>query len=99
MPTEICFAGENVRVTVEEEPGQVAEAFASARGLPCRLTARAGRGEVYVNPSTVAFWFAPERPGESGPPSEVPHKAVEPATKRQAVTNIWGQPVRRKPRQ
>ena len=47
--TDIYFAGENVRVTVDEEPGQVAEAFTSASGLPFRLTARGGRGDVYVN--------------------------------------------------
>jgi hypothetical protein len=98
MPTEICFAGENVHVTVDEEPGQVAEAFISAHGLPFRLTARDGRGEVYVNPSTVAFWFVSERPDKSEDPREAPQEAAQPAKKRQAVTNIWGQPARRKPR-
>ena len=98
MPTEICFAGENVRVTVDEEPGQVAEAFTSAHGLPFRLTARDGRGEVYVNPATVAFWFVSERPDKSEHPPEAPQEAAQHTKKREAVTNIWGQPVRRKPR-
>ena len=34
MPTDIYFAGENVRVQVHEGPSQVADAFASAGGLP-----------------------------------------------------------------
>jgi hypothetical protein len=98
MPTEIYFAGENVRVTVDEEPGQVADAFTSGHGLPFRLTVQGGRGEVYVNPSTVAFWFVSEHPAEPGDPSELPQGAAPPAKQRQAVTNIWGQPLRRKPR-
>lgn len=98
MPTEIYFAGENVRVTVDEEPGQVAEAFTSGHGLPFRLTARGGRSEVYVNPSTVAFWFVSEHPAEPGEQSEPPQEAAQPTKQRQAVTNIWGQPLRRKQR-
>jgi hypothetical protein len=104
MPTEIYFAGENVRVTVDEAPSQVAEAFTSAQGLPFRLTARGGRGEVYVNPSTVAFWLLSEHPAQPGDPSvpadrsEPPREAAQPTKQRQAVTNIWGQPLRRKRR-
>lgn len=99
MPTDIYFAGENVRVKVDEEPGQVAEAFASARGLPFRLTAAGGHRDVYVNPSMVAFWLVSE-PGReveapSGPPEELP----QPREGLEAVTyDIWGRTVRRKPR-
>jgi hypothetical protein len=94
VPTEIYFAGESVRVKVDEDPRQVAEAFASAEGLPICLTDHEGQGDVYINPATVAFWSlcaptrVPEPPQESG----------QPGKGREAVTDIWGQPLRRKPR-
>jgi hypothetical protein len=94
MPTDIYFAGENVRVTVDEDPGQVAEAFASAQGLPFRLTGQGCRGEVYVNPAMVAFWSALEPSSEP----EVQPASPQPKTKREDLTDIWGQPLRRKPR-
>lgn len=93
MPTDIYFAGENVRVKVDEDPGQVAEAFASAQGLPFRLTSQDRRGEVYVNPTTVAFWSDPEL----GPAPEPPQESPKPRTKG-TVTDIWGNPLRKKPR-
>ena len=93
MPTDIYFAGENVRVNVAENPGQVAEAFASAHGLPFRLTGQGRGGEVYINPTTVAFWSA----SEPGPGREAQPDA-EPMTEPEAVTDIWGQPLRRRPR-
>lgn len=93
MPTDIYFAGENVGVEVEEDPTQVAEAFASAGGLPFRLTGQGGQGDVYINPATVAFWSA-SQPALEREPQEPP----QPGTQRQAVTDIWGQPLRRKPR-
>ena len=96
MPTDIYFGGEHVRVRVDQEPGQVAESFASAHGLPFRLTGEGGR-EVYVNPSTVAFWLASE-PHQGFESSEPPQEPEEPSGQRQVVTNLWGQPVRRKPR-
>jgi hypothetical protein len=94
VPTDIYFAGENARITVIEDPGQVAEAFTSADGLPFRLIGQAPRGEVYVNPALVAFWSA------SGPNSEPEHPRETPqaANQRPAVTDIWGNPLRRKPR-
>ena len=93
VPTVIYFAAENLRLRVEEEPGQVAEAFASGQGLPIRLTARGNRDEVYVNPAMVAYWSASETGPESAVQQEPP-----PAIKQQAVTDIWGNPLRRKPR-
>ncbi|HZO77556.1 MAG TPA: hypothetical protein VFB39_05890 [Solirubrobacteraceae bacterium] len=94
MPTDIYFAGENVRVQVDEDPGQVAEAFAAARGLPFPLTVQDGRqSAVYVNPLTVAFWSA----AESGPPPEPPQDPAPPTKKRQVVTDIWGRPIRTAP--
>lgn len=95
MATEIYFAGENVRVTVDEEPGQVAEAFTSADGLPFRLTAADGDRDVYVNPSMVAFWLVSEPSrGFAGPPEESP----QPARERETVTyDIWGRTVYRRP--
>ena len=92
MATDIYFAGENVCVTVGEEPGQVAEAFTSARGLPFRLTSQGQRGEVYINPATVAFWSA----SESSPEPEAPQASPPTRRERQAVTDIWGQPLRKK---
>ena len=94
MPTYIYFAGENVRVQVYEDPGQVAEAFAAARGLPFRLTVQDGRqSAVYVNPLTVAFWSA----AEPGPLPEPPQEPAPPTKKRHVVTDIWGRPIRTTP--
>lgn len=97
MPTDIYFAGENVRVKVDEEPGQVAEAFASAHGLSCRLTAPGGHRDVYVNPSIVAYWLDSEPSHELEPPSEPPEASPQPAKRRETVTDVWGRPLR-KPR-
>jgi hypothetical protein len=94
VATDIYFAGEIVRVTVEEDPGQVAEAFTSANGLPFRLTGQGRGGEVYVNPAMVAFWSA----SEPTPEPEAQQESPQPKTKREALTDIWGQPLRRKPR-
>jgi hypothetical protein len=93
MPTYISFAGENVRVQVDEDPSQVAEAFAAARGLPFRLTRQDRQSAVYVNPLTVAFWSA----AEPSPPPEVPREPSQPMKKRQVVTDIWGRPIRTTP--
>jgi hypothetical protein len=95
VPTDIYFAGENVRVKVEEDPSQVAEAFASADGLPFRLTGQGDRGEVYINPAMMTFWSASDSGPEPGAGQDSP-----PATsKRPAVTDIWGKPLRkRRPR-
>ncbi|MGN6169948.1 MAG: hypothetical protein ACTHQQ_17535 [Solirubrobacteraceae bacterium] len=94
MPTDIYFATENLRVKVDEEPGQVAQAFASANGLPFRLTAPDGHRDVYVNPSMVAFWLVSE-PGRE--PTASPEEASPPTSGREVVTHdIWGRPVRRK---
>jgi hypothetical protein len=94
VATDIYFAGENVRVTVDEDPSQVAEAFASAHGLPFRLTGHDGQDEVYINPATVAFWSVSEPRSVQEPMQE----SEQPRRKGQAVTDIWGQPLRRKPR-
>jgi hypothetical protein len=64
MPTRIVFAAPGIKGGVltqvfVEEPGQVAESFASTGGLPFELTARTSREEaVYVNPSSIAYWTA-----------------------------------------
>ncbi len=94
MPTDIYLAGERMRITVDESPHQVAEAFAAAAGLPFRLTGHGGQGEVYVNPAMVAFWSVSEPTAVTEPPQE----AAQPKPGREAVTDIWGQPLRRKPR-
>jgi hypothetical protein len=93
VPTDIYFATENVRVSVEEAPSQVAAAFTSAGGLPFRLTVQGDQGEVYINPALVAFWST----GESSPKPEAPEDSPQ-TTQRQAVTDIWGNPLRRKRR-
>ena len=92
MPTYIYFAGAGVHVKVDEDPSQVAEAFTSAGGLPFRLTAQDQRGEVYINPATVAFWSASEATPAPGAPQDSP----PPTSDRQAVTDIWGKPLRKK---
>jgi hypothetical protein len=92
MPTSIYFAGAGVYIKVDENPTDVAEAFTSAGGLPFRLTAQDQSGEVYINPATVAFWSA----SESSPQPEAPRDSPPPARGRQAVTDIWGQPLRKK---
>ena len=94
MPTDIYFAGENVRVKVDEDPSQVAEALMSAGGLPFRLTGHGHRGEVYINPAMVAFWLA----SESSPEPEAPQDSPRPPSERQAVTDIWGKPLGKKRR-
>jgi hypothetical protein len=93
MPTDIYFAGENVRVQVDEDPSQVAEAFTSAGGLPFPLTKQGHRGTVYINPVVVAFWSA----AESSPEPEAPEDSPPPTSERQA-TDIWGKPLRNKRR-
>jgi hypothetical protein len=97
MPTDIYFAGENVRVKVDEEPSQVAEAFASAQGLPFRLTVQGGHRDVYVNPSTVAFWLVTESRQELEPPLRPPEESAQPMKRREMVTDIWGKPLRQNP--
>jgi hypothetical protein len=92
MPTYIYFAGAGVHVKVDEDPSHVAEAFTSAGGLPFRLTSQAQHGEVYINPATVAFWSA----SELSPQPEAPQDSTPPTRERQAVTDIWGKPVRKK---
>jgi hypothetical protein len=89
MPSDIYFGGEDVRVQVCEDPSQVAEAFASARGLPFRLTGLDGQSAVYINPLTVAFWSA----AQASPAPERPPESTEPSTKRQTVTDVWGRPL------
>jgi hypothetical protein len=92
VPTDIYFAGDGRRVTVDEDPSAVAEALGAAKGLPLRLTVRGG-GELYINPGMVAFWSTAER-CQSAPVEEPEQTPIS----RETVTDIWGQPVRRKPR-
>ena len=93
MPTDIYFAGENVRIKVDEDPSQVAEAFTSAGGLPFCLSSQ-GHREVYINHAMVAFWSASEASAEA----EAPKNSPPPTSGRQAVTDIWGNPLRKKRR-
>jgi hypothetical protein len=94
MPTYIYFAGAGVYVKVDEDPSRVAEAFMSAGGLPFPLTGNDQGGEVYINPATVAFWSASESSSEP----EAPQDSPPPTKERQAVTDIWGNPIRKKRR-
>ena len=94
MPTDIHFAGESGRVQVDEDPGQVAEAFASAGGLPVRLTTPGGHQDVYVNPSTVAFWLLSDPRHDHEPPSGPPDRAARPPKRQEPLTDVWGQPLR-----
>jgi hypothetical protein len=94
VPTDIYFAGGNVRVQVDEDPGEVAEAFNSAQGLPFRLTGYGRHGEVYINPAMVAFWSSSEATAEPEPAEEPRQFPI----RQQAVTDLWGRPIRKKPR-
>ena len=94
VPTDIYFTGGSVRITVGEEPSQVADAYTSAQGLPFRLTDHGSGAEVYINPGMMAFWSASEPAPEPEPESEPP----QPGARHQTVTDIWGNPIRRKPR-
>jgi hypothetical protein len=96
MPTDIHFAGENV-LKVDEEPDQVTEAFASAHGVPFRLTAADGHRDVHVNPSMVVFWLVSEPSREVQPPSGPSEESPQPREGREDLTyDIWGRTVRRK---
>jgi hypothetical protein len=98
VPTDIHFAAPNAVVQVAEDPAQVAEILAGASGLPCRLTAPGGEGDVYVNPGTVAFWTGagtPQTAAEAQQPAQEPQRRKKHS---EPVTDIWGQPLRRKPR-
>lgn len=94
VPTDIYFAGQNLRITVLEEPSQVAEAFNSAQGAQVRLSGQDPRYEVYVNPAAVAFWSASQPSGATEDPEESQQRPPE----RDVVTDIWGMPLRRRPR-
>jgi hypothetical protein len=103
VPTDIYFAAEDVRVSVHEDPNQVAEAFTSADGFPFRLTSQGRRDEVYINPATVAFWRGSDSSREPAPPEESRQTEPEPPqesrrTEPAAVTDIWGNPLGRKRR-
>jgi hypothetical protein len=92
VPTDIYCAGGDVRITVDEDPSQVAEAFNSADGHSLRLTS--GGDEVYFNPRLVAFWST----AEVGSEAESPPESEKSSIRRQAVTDLWGNPIRSKPR-
>jgi hypothetical protein len=92
MATYIYFAGAGVHVEVGEDPSDVADAFTSAGGLPFRLTGQDQRGEVYINPTTVAFWSA----SESSSDPVAPQESSPPTRERKAATDIWGKPLRKK---
>lgn len=94
MPTDIYFAADRVAITVEEDPGQVAEAFASADGLPVRLAREGVGGDVYINPGTVAFWV----PSEPRPDQESSNDSPESPVGRETVTDIWGNPLSKRRR-
>ena len=91
MPTDIYFVSAGVRITVDQDPSEVADAFTSAGGLPVRLTGEEQRDEVYVNPTTVAFWSTSESSSERAALQDPPPAATE----RQAVA-IGGKPIRKK---
>lgn len=93
MASRIYFAGAGVYIEVDEDPSHVADAFTSAGSLPFRLTGQDRRTEVYINPATVAFWSA----SDSSPDPVAPRDSSSPPPReRQAVTDIWGKPLRKK---
>jgi hypothetical protein len=93
VPTEIYFAADRVAITVDEDPGRVAEVFAATDRGAVRLT-RQGGGEVYINPETVAFWV----PSETGPDADRQEDSAETSVRRDTVTDIWGNPISKRRR-
>ena len=87
MATYIYFAGAGVHVKVGEDPSDVADAFTSAGGLPVRLTGQDHRGEVYINPATVAFWSA----SEPSPDPVAPQESSPPTSERQGCHRHMGE--------
>lgn len=104
MPTDIYFAAGTVLIKVEEDPSEVAEAFASAAGLPFRLTDQSDQSEVYINPGAVAFWSdsavspALEAQESPQPTAEQAQESPQPAAQRGGVTDLWGNPLGKKKR-
>lgn len=72
MPTVIYFGEGNLRLTVTEEADQVRAAFEHADGRPFKLN-ELSVGEVYVNPTRIAFWRGvPPAAGPPGPGAPPP---------------------------
>jgi hypothetical protein len=93
MATDIYFAGDEVPLRVDEDTSQIADAFASAQGLPIRLTRQ--DQEVFINPGLVAAFMAAS---EEAAEAEPAHESQRSLRHREAVTDIWGNPVRKKRR-
>lgn len=94
MPTDIYFAADRVAITVDEDPGRVAEVFAATDRGAVRLTREGGGGEVYINPETVAFWVLSETRPDAEPQEDSPEAPV----RRDTVTDIWGNPISKRRR-
>lgn len=78
MPTIIYFGTGDLSVTVAEEPEQVEEAFVQSDGRrPFKLKELGRSGDLYINPSRIAFWRgvqseAPDPPHKSSSGDRLP---------------------------
>jgi hypothetical protein len=70
MPTVITFTGQRgdkpLTLVVDKDPDEVMAAYNEALGQPFALE-QVGGGRVYVQPSTIAFWWAQEPAGAGFP--------------------------------
>jgi hypothetical protein len=67
MPTYVMFSGLNGdRITVAEDPSQVAAGFNPGHTEPLALTKHPNGPVIYVNSARIAYWHeAPQRQGRS----------------------------------
>jgi hypothetical protein len=67
MPTYVMFSGLNGdRITVAEDPSQVAAGFNPGHTEPLALTKHPNGPMIYVNSARVAYWHeVPQRRGRS----------------------------------
>jgi hypothetical protein len=66
MPTVITFTGQRgdkpLTLVVDKDPDEVMAAYNGALGQPFPLE-QVGGGRVYIQPRTIAFWWAQEPAG------------------------------------
>ena len=104
MMTRIVFAG-GVQVDVQLDVDQVRDALQQEDGAGLsELTENDRDGtpiRIYINRDLVAFIMdseSTERPAEEPPDDESAEDGSHPVARRQQVTDIWGNPIRRRRR-
>lgn len=68
MSSRIVFAsGSQLDLIVQETPLEVLDALLAGHGTPFALTSPADGHDLYVNPSTIAYWESHRASGLAGP--------------------------------